>query len=143
GYAAYALATAANACGSYQRGLTLAERAADDLDHHLGRLGGAEILGSLRLVCAYASLGRDRLDDSRAWLAEAAALARRTGETTTMGMYFGPTNVDLWRISIEVDQGDPARAAEIARRATPVAISAPQRQVFYYADTARALTGVG
>ncbi|MFF5297288.1 helix-turn-helix domain-containing protein [Paractinoplanes globisporus] len=143
GYAAYALATAANECGSFQRGLTLAERAADDLGRHLGRPGGAEILGSLRLVCAYASLGRDRLDDCRGWLADAAELARRTGETTTMGMYFGPTNVDLWRISIEVDQGDPARAAEIARRATPAAISAPQRQVYYYADAARALTGVG
>ena len=139
GYAAYARATAANACGSFQRGQTLAERAADELQRHLRRPGGAEILGSLQLVCAYASQARKRLDDSRAWSAEAAALARRTGETTTMGMYFGPTNVDFWRISIEVDEGDPGLAVEIARRASPSAIPVGLRQVFYYADTGRAL----
>jgi transcriptional regulator with XRE-family HTH domain len=143
GYAAYAMAGAANACGSYQRGLTLAERAADDLRPHAGRPGGAETLGTLQLICAYASQGRQRLDDSRSWLAEAAALAGRTGETTTMGMFFGPTNVDIWRMSIEVDEGDPGRAAAIARHTNPAAIAAGFRQVFYYADTARALARVG
>jgi hypothetical protein len=143
GYAAYSMANAANACGSFQRGLTLAERAADDLRSHLGRPGGAEMLGSLHLISAYASLGRDRVDDSRGWLAEADELAHRTGETTTMRMFFGPTNVDIWRISIEVSEGDPARAAEVARCVTPAAIPAGLRQVFYYADTARALTSLG
>jgi transcriptional regulator with XRE-family HTH domain len=139
GYAAYVRATAANACGSFQRGHTLAERAVDDLRRHLRRPGGAEILGSLQLVCAYSSLARKRLDDSRAWSAEAARIARRTGETTTMGLYFGPTNVDIWRINIEVDEGDPGRAVEIARGANPAAIPVNLRQVYYYADTARAL----
>jgi hypothetical protein len=111
----------------------------DDLRRHSGRPGGAEVLGSLHLICAYASRGGKRLDDSRAWSSEAAALARRTGETTTMSMYFGPTNVDIWRIGIEVDGGDPGRAADIARGADPAAIPAGFRQVFYYADTARAL----
>jgi hypothetical protein len=60
-----------------------------------------------------------------------------------MGLFFGPTNVDIWRISIEVSEGDPARAAEIAGRVTPAAIPAGLRQVYYYADTARALTRLG
>jgi transcriptional regulator with XRE-family HTH domain len=139
GYAAYARASAATACGSYQRGLTLAERAVDDLRPHVGRPGGAEMLGSLQLICAYASRGGKRLDDSRAWSAEAADLAHRTGETTTMGLFFGPTNVGIWRIGIEVDGGDPGRAAQIARDTNPATIPVGFRQVFYYADTARAL----
>ncbi|MEV4343400.1 helix-turn-helix transcriptional regulator [Actinoplanes sp. NPDC049596] len=139
-YAAYALATAATASGSYQRGQTLAERAVDDLRRHLGRPGGAEILGSLQLISAKAARGRDHPQDSEAWLNEAHDLARRTGETTTMGLFFGPTNVDIWRISIEVNEGDPGRAAAVARRRSPTAIAAGFRQVFYYADTARALT---
>lgn len=139
GYAAYSRAAAANACGSFQRAHTLAERAVDDLRRHVRRPGGAEILGSLQLVCASASRARNRLDDSRAWAAEAAALARRTGETTTLGMYFGPTNVDLWRINIEVGADDPGRAVEIARGANPATIPVSLRQVYYYADTARAL----
>jgi hypothetical protein len=28
--------------------------------------------------------------------------AGRAGKTSTMGMFFGPTNVDIWRMSIEV-----------------------------------------
>jgi transcriptional regulator with XRE-family HTH domain len=143
GYAAYALARAATACGSYQRGQTLAERAADDLGGHLNRPGGPEVLGSLHLVAALASRRRQRLDDSRDWLTEAAALARRTGQTNTMGMFFGPTNVDIWQMSIEVDDGDPAQVVEIARRTDPAAIPAGIRQVFYYADTARALARIG
>ncbi|MCY1143888.1 helix-turn-helix transcriptional regulator [Actinoplanes sp. Pm04-4] len=143
GHAAYAMARAAIACGSPQRGQTLAERAVDDLGPHLGRAGGPEVLGSLYLVAALAGRCRRRLDDSRDWLTEAASLARRTGETNTMGMFFGPTNVDIWRMSIEVDDGDPVRVVEIARRTDPAAIEAGVRQVFYYADTARALTRLG
>jgi hypothetical protein len=101
------------------------------------------VLGSLHLAAARARRGRPRLDDSRDWLTEAAGLARRTGETDTMGMFFGPTNVDIWRMSIEVDDGDPGRVVEIARRTDPAAIPAGVRQVFYYADTARALTRIG
>ena len=143
GYAAYARASAATVAGSHQRGRTLAERAADDLSRHLARPGAAEVLGCLHLVCALASQVGMRLDESRAWSAEAAALARRTGETTTFGLFFGPTNVDFWRISIEVEQGDPGHAAEIARRTTPGILPVGLRQVYYYADTAHALAQLG
>ncbi|GIF39071.1 helix-turn-helix protein [Actinoplanes xinjiangensis] len=122
GYAAYARVCAATGCGSYQRGLTLAERAVDDLRPHTGRPAVAEVLGSLLLICALAGRGCGRPDDSRAWSAEAADLAARTGETSTMGLYFGPTNVSIWQIGIEVDGGDPGRAAAIARATNPAAL---------------------
>ncbi|GAB2604812.1 hypothetical protein Aab01nite_78570 [Paractinoplanes abujensis] len=140
GYAAFGRASSAVSAGSYQRALTLAERAADDLRRHVARPGGAEVLGSLQLMCALASQCTSRLDDSRAWSAEAAGLARRTGETDVLGLFFGPTNVDIWRISIEVEGGDPGLATEIARQVSPGAIPVGLRQVFLYADTARALT---
>ena len=142
GYASYALASAATACGSHQRGQTLAERAVDDLRGHLRRPGAPEVLGSLHLVAALASRLRSRPEDSRDLLAEAAGLARRTGETSTMNLFFGPTNVDIWRISIE-SEGDPGRAAEVARRTDPAVIPAGLRQVFFYADTAGALARLG
>jgi transcriptional regulator with XRE-family HTH domain len=138
GCAAYARATAASACGSFHRSLALAGAAVDALRPQAAVPGGMEMLGSLLLVCAYASRGLKKLDDSRAWADEAAGLAGRTGETTTLGLYFGPTNVNIWRIGIEVDGGDPGRAAELARTTNPAAIAAGFRQVFYYADTARA-----
>jgi transcriptional regulator with XRE-family HTH domain len=138
GYAAFARASAALACGSFQRGLAVAGTAADDLQPHLVRRGATETLGLLLLVCAYASRGLKRLDDSRAWSGEAVQLAERTGETETMSLFFGPTNVNFWRIGIEIDGGDPGRAVDIARSTNPATISAGFRQVFYYADVARA-----
>lgn len=143
GHAAYSLARVAVACGSPQRGQTLAERAADDLSRHAGRPGGSAILGTLYLVAALASRYRKRLDDSRDWLTEAALLAGRTGETDIMRMYFGPTNVDIWRMGIEVEDGDPAEVVEIARRIDPAVVPVGVRQVFYYADLARALARSG
>ncbi|GLW31144.1 helix-turn-helix domain-containing protein [Actinoplanes regularis] len=139
GYAAYARACAANACGSYDRGYLLAERAVDALRPHAARPGAPEMIGSLQLNCAYASRGRKRPDDSRAWSDEAAALAGRTGETTTLGLFFGPTNVNIWRIGIETDGDDPGLAASIARDTDPAALPIGFRQVFFYTDTARAL----
>jgi transcriptional regulator with XRE-family HTH domain len=138
GYAAYARASAASACGSFHRSRTLAGKAVDDLQPYVSMPGGPEMLGSLLLVCAYASRGLKRLDDSRSWAGEAAGLAGRTGETDTLGLFFGPTNVNIWRIGIEVDGGDPGRAVEIARSTNPATIAAGFRQVFYYADAARA-----
>lgn len=132
-YAGYALAAAANVCGAYGRGLALAERALSDLRPFAGRRGGDEMAGSLYLMCSQSARGLGRPE---AYSAEAAALARRTGETTTMGMYFGPTNVGIWRIGTEPD---PDRAVRVAQDVAPAVIPAPFRQVFFYADLAGAL----
>ena len=138
GYAAFARASAANACGSFERGLALGTRAIDDLYPVASRPGGVEVLGSLQLVCAYASRGLKQLGDSRAWSGEAAALAERVGESDMMGLFFGPTNVNIWRVGIEVEGGEPGRAVEIARATNPATIAASCRQVFFYADAGRA-----
>ena len=47
-------------------------------------------------------------------LAEAAALAERTGERNTALQHFGPTNVALWRVVLAVDLGEGPAAAEAA-----------------------------
>jgi hypothetical protein len=46
-------------------------------------------------------------------------------------------------MGIEVDDGDPAVVVQIARRTSPAAVPVGVRQVFYYADTARALVRIG
>lgn len=138
GYAAYARASAALASDAFQRGLTLAGRAADEMRPHLAAPGASEVLGTLQLVAAYASRGLKKIDDSRAWTTEAGELAARTGESAAMGLFFGPTNVNIWRIGIEVDGGDPGEAARIAQATNPAVLTASCRQVFYYADAARA-----
>ena len=142
GYAEYARATAALSCDAFQRSLTIAGRAADALRPHLGEPGALEVVGTLQLVCAHSSRGLKKADDSRAWTAEAGELAARTGESPALGLTFGPTNVDIWRIGMEVDGGDPGIAAEIAGRTNPAVLPFGCRQVFYYADAGRALAAL-
>jgi hypothetical protein len=139
GFSAFATTHAAMACGSFNRAQILARQAVDDLGASLGTVGSLETLGMLQLTAGYAARAAHRADESADWLDEAERLADRTGETNTLDMAFGPTNVRLWRISVEVDGGDPDRAARIASETKPTLVSSPNRRAAFYTDTARAL----
>lgn len=140
GYAAFSRGQVTTTCGSFARCLTLADRAADRLQPHLARPGALTVLGMLRLLGACAGMGLARPADSATRLAEAADIAARTGETTTLGLFFGPTNVSFWRIGMETDGGEPGRAVEIAQRTNPGVIDAKIRQVYFHRDVALAYT---
>jgi transcriptional regulator with XRE-family HTH domain len=139
-FAAAARAYAAGSCGSFTRALALAERAADALRPHLADAGALEMFGMLHLICANACRALKRADDSAAWTAGAMDLAQRTGETTTLWQYFGPTNVNFWRIATEADGGEPGRVIAIARETTPTVVDAPIRRVYFHCDVARAFS---
>lgn len=138
--ASFCRAHSATACGTYARGLRIASRAVDALTPHLSEPNAPPMLGLLQLTCAYASRALHRPDDGASWLAEAAAVAERTGETDVH--WFGPTNVRIWHLSMETDGGDPGRAVELARGTTAAAVRAVSRQVTFHVDTARALAGL-
>lgn len=143
GFAAFARTHAAMACGSFTRAHLLTKRAVDELAPRAGKVpGGLETLGMLQLTAAYAASAGRRAGESADWITEASEAAEWTGETTTLDMAFGPTNVRLWRIAIEVDGGDPGRAVEIASSTNPAVISSPNRRAAFYSDTARALARV-
>jgi transcriptional regulator with XRE-family HTH domain len=143
GFAAFARTHAALACDSFRRAHVLAVEAVDELGPRLGVAGGPETLGMLQLTAALTAAGRGSTAEGTAWMAEAERIAGRTGETDTLDMAFGPTNVRLWQIAIEVDGGDPARAVDIASRTNPKLLSSANRQAAFYADTARALARTG
>ena len=136
-------AHAATSSGAYVRGLAIASRAADGLQRHLAAPNAIEMLGMLHLTCAFAAIGAKDPGQVTARLDEADALAERTGDTTTLGMMFGPTNVRFWRVSMETDAGEPGRAVELAAGTNPAAVPSPSRQVAFYTDTARALAHTG
>jgi transcriptional regulator with XRE-family HTH domain len=142
GLAAFTRASAAVFCGSHARGLALAERGADDLMPEAGTADGLQMLGMLHLISAVASRAAGRAADSTSWASEAARLAGHTGETTTLALYFGPTNVNLWRVGIELDYGDPGRAAAIATSIDVPAARVNSRLVFFHTDLARAYVGL-
>jgi transcriptional regulator with XRE-family HTH domain len=142
-HSGFVRAVSALACGSHERCIRLAHQSADALRPHLGAPGGTEVLGMLRLVSSYGHRGLKQSEESAALTVEAADLAERTGETTTLGMFFGPTNVSFWRVAIETDGGDVGRAIELINATNPSAIGAAVRTVYFYTDAARAYASVG
>lgn len=105
----------------------------------------AEVVGMLHLQQARSAARRQRADDARAHLDEAAGLAARVGERNGFGQHFGPTNVAAWRLMIGIELGEGARAAEDITRA-PVDIAAlgsAERSSSLHLDFARALVQDG
>ncbi|KWX02649.1 hypothetical protein TH66_12925 [Carbonactinospora thermoautotrophica] len=121
--------------------LSTAVRAADRLTPHLDDEAAAESYGMLHLTAALASAALSQGDAARDHLAEAARIADRTGERGSglLGLGFGPTNVGMWRVSVELELGDPERAVEAAHAVSPERLPLPRRQAMYYADVGRAL----
>jgi transcriptional regulator with XRE-family HTH domain len=132
-------AVAAGACGSFDRARRISELHIEAIQPHTGLPGGLEVLGMLYLMASMASRGLKQRDRGSDLLAEAVALAARTGETRSFGLYFGPTNVNLWRIAEEADGGDPDHATRIAATTNPNVLGIANRKVFYFTDSARAL----
>ncbi len=145
GLAAWSQSHAAAGCGLYPRSLRLAERAARELEPHVALPDAQEMLGQLYMLVGF---GRFAIGDSanaQAAITTAEELAGRTGQSAALGLNFGPTAIDLWRISMHTDGGDPGDAVEVARGVDPTGLAAlsRSRQVAFYIDTARALSNIG
>jgi transcriptional regulator with XRE-family HTH domain len=130
------------ASGRFRRALTLTTRAADELRRHLDADTALEMLGMLHLTSALSVLAERRTADAFAHVAEAADLAARTGETGSWSMFFGPANVGIWRVGLEVDAGEPGRAVQTAAGVNPAGLPSMTRQGPYYLDLGRALAAV-
>jgi transcriptional regulator with XRE-family HTH domain len=139
--AEFVRAHAAIAGGSFGRAYTLASRAARELEPHLDLDTALDVSGMLHLTSGLAALV-ERPTDAFAHVAEARRLAEETGETTSWNMFFGPTNVDVWRVSLETDAGEPDRAIEAAGSVN-ISLLPVSRQSYYYVDLARAYTDLG
>lgn len=139
----WARAHAAFGCGLNDRAAKIAGKAADQLAPAGGVAGRDEVLGMLHLSTAFGLVGAGRADDAGAPLAEATDLAGRTGETDTLALMFGPTNVKLWQMAIQVDGGDPNDAMRLAGGTNPMLIPSASRQATFYLDTGRCLGLLG
>lgn len=142
GLGAWSMGHAATGCGAYARALRLAEDAVTDLTRHAKLEHQPEMLGSLIMLAAWSHYALGNRDQSATWAREARTIAERTGDTHTLGLGFGPTNLQCWDISMEVDGGEPGRAVDIARDTNPSVLYKSRRASFYI-DTARALTRTG
>lgn len=128
----------------YDLALSIGERAIDELTDAAGddsdRL---QVLGMLHLMVGMDCAVTGRHGDVRSHLLEAAELAERTGDQNAFELYFGPTNLGVWRVSIAVEQGEPGRAREFSRGVRASELPGRCRQATFYQDLGRALAQDG
>lgn len=142
--AKFALAQCSLAAGNRRRSLQVAATAADTLGAAAGQLrapllGEAVVwMGMLHLHAALTAASLHRPDDAEAHLGEAAEQAQRT-DGDPWRMEFSPANVDTWRVGIALENGEPERAPELARRVNPQELRTKQRRARLYLDTGRGL----
>ncbi|MFE0426540.1 helix-turn-helix domain-containing protein [Streptomyces sp. NPDC058953] len=131
--------------GSPDQALARAEQAATDVEHDLSSPGAHALLGELHLIAATCLTqdvrrrGTDRAREVGEHLADAAALAERTGETKAWHLNFGPTNVGIHRVSLNTDLGLHGRAVSAGDGVDPGVLRAPGRQSAFHADLGRSL----
>jgi transcriptional regulator with XRE-family HTH domain len=104
-----------------------------------------EARGMLHLVSALVAARDSRPGDAATHLDEAGSLAAHTGERNHFRYHFGPSNVAAWELSIAVESGTGAEAAE-RFMAAPVDLSvfgSKARESFVLFDLARGWSKAG
>lgn len=79
---------------------------------------GAQTYGLLNLMRAHLAAREAEADTAHAHLDAATEVAALTGERNGFGQHFGPTNVELWRVSIGAELGEGPEVAERIERET-------------------------
>jgi transcriptional regulator with XRE-family HTH domain len=143
GLAAYSRAHGATGVGLYQRAQLVADTAAADLAAHSDLPDALEVRGQLLLTAAFGAYALGDESGAADRIAEAETIAAATGQTTTLGLNFGPTNIRFWRVSMEADGGDPGKAIAMAAETSAEQVASVSRRATFYLDVARALAAIG
>lgn len=113
-------------------------RALDTIESAVGGDQRAmQVYGMLHMMAAFGAAVTGRDDDMNSHLAEADNLAGRTGDTKDWELYFGPTNISIWRVTMAVERGEGGLAQRIGGDLNTDAVSR-RRRADYYIDLARA-----
>ncbi len=113
----------------------------DVLQSHADTGPAAEMYGMMHLVQAYSTMLDGHPARAADHLAEAEDTARRTGDTTTWDVWFGPTEVAAWRVSVAAEAGADDAALAAAAAVDPRRMASPSRRASHYLDVARAAVG--
>lgn len=115
--------------------------AAESLTSKLDSPDALQACGMLHLSAAWAAAVQADHDTTATHLAEASALADRmdTEVGTWAGLWFGPTNVGIWKTSLALELGDYDQALRAAKAVRPELIPSASRQAEFWVDLGRAM----
>jgi hypothetical protein len=138
--------------GQLRMGHTFADSSEEDLALHVLRQavalaktlstdaepGFVSLTGACALLLAVLEARRGDATEAHRHLKVAAGLARRLGaDRNDYGTEFGPTNVTLHQVAVEVELGNAAEALRLAQRVDAGGLSA-ERRARFLVDVARA-----
>ncbi|MGH3343355.1 MAG: helix-turn-helix domain-containing protein [Carbonactinosporaceae bacterium] len=142
GKAAFMRVLAVPKAGSWERALTMAERAVGALQPHATSPLGVQVLGMLALSASLAAASINRGQIASEWLGEAEQLAGRVPDDPESNWsYFSATNVGVWRVTVGVEHGEVGGAVlEKARTVDERKIGGVAgRRASFFADVGRGL----
>ncbi len=115
--------------------------AAENLISRLDSGDAVQACGILHLDAALAAGAQADHDTAATHLDEASALAARmdTEVGTWAHLWFGSTNVGLWRTSVALELGEHGQAVQIAKTVHPELLPGTLRQAQFWAEVGRAL----
>lgn len=93
--------------------------------------------GSLLLIAAIAAVRGGNAWAGRDRLRQAAPLAERIGERNTCWTAFGPTNVAMYAVSIEVESGEAVEGLRLAEKINHDRSPSIERRVAFLLDQAK------
>jgi transcriptional regulator with XRE-family HTH domain len=140
GYAAFVRGFATgqlNRAGHYRRSVA----AAENLTRLLDSSDALQACGMLHLSAALAAGAQSDHDTVAIHLQEASALASRMGTEvgTWADMFFGPTNVSIWKTSIAFELGEHGQVLEAAKTAHPELLPSSNLQAEFWTEVGRAM----
>lgn len=128
-------------------GLTLAARAAEEIQPRIGEERTRRAYGMLHLEAALRAAVHKRASDAAGHLAEAEEVADSLGEpqdwTDLAQSCFGPANVTMWKVPILAELGDRDQALAAASAATPERIPFKHRQASFLLERMAILADAG
>jgi transcriptional regulator with XRE-family HTH domain len=136
GAARWNMAHASLAGRDHEAAEDIAMAAADALREHSGP-DAAAVHGSLILVASVAAARRGEVWTARDRLRSVAPLAWKTGERNTLWMAFGPVNLAMHAVSIEVEAGEASQACHLAEDIRPEMSPSIERRVAFLLELAR------
>ncbi|MFJ8848405.1 helix-turn-helix domain-containing protein [Streptomyces cyaneofuscatus] len=124
--------------GSEQNAADVAMDAARDLATTVDSPEAAAVRGALELVAVVADAHARRPWAARHRLATGAVpLARQSGESNVLWTVFGPTNVELHALSVEMTAGDAVEGLRLADRIDVSALPSRERRFTFGLEVAR------
>lgn len=120
---------------------TRSVEAADALTPSLDHPDVAQIYGMLHLSAALAAAAQADRPTTDTHLAEAADIAARLDDEVGLfaRLWFGRTNVGIWKVSLATEFGDGPKVADFARGVQLDLIPSPSRKAEFFSDLGRSL----